>query len=97
MVLEYAQTNMVPVKELEIPSKLNVCFSDMHELREQLISLTNKLEPVMASVGPKPLKEPAQKVASDPLTTFGAQLTELDFMINHARELVAEIFDRLEI
>lgn len=82
-------------KEPEIPHRLNRLFNDMQELRETLLYLNTRLDPVMSHS--EPVKGRPEKVSQDPSTALSSRVAEINYVVDDTRNILADMLDRLEL
>lgn len=83
-------------REPEIPLRVSRLFNDLHELRETVVYLSNRLDFVMSMDGPKPPLGP-EMTSPDPATGLGVQLADMNRMVNDTRQILSNILGRLEV
>lgn len=79
----------------EIPRRMSTLFNDLHELRETTLYLSSKLETIMSPSAPT--TNSPEKVCENPSTGLGAQIAEINMLVNDTRSILGGIIDRLEI
>lgn len=82
-------------KEPEIPHRLNRLFNDVEELRETVLYLGTRLDPLMSHS--EHMKERPEKVSQDPSTAISARIAEINYLVDDTRRILSDMLDRLEV
>lgn len=90
-----AVQGLTPAKEPEIPHRLNRLFNDVQELRETLLYLNTRLDPVMSHN--ETAKERPEKALQDPSTALSSRVAEINYVVDDTRNILADMLDRLEV